>query len=221
MLERRAVDGIHDLGGMQGFGAVRTADGELSHHEAWETRAQVLGLVTGAASRSWIEGLDPATYLSSSYYVRWLRAAEASLLQRGRLEQADLDRWTATFEADPAARPPTRRDPAAVEIIQAGLPPHQHGPITTAAWSVGDRVRVRRMRPEAHHRCPRYLRGAVGEVERVIGADPVPDAADEDDVEPVYTVRFGSVDLFGDQTETGERPYALLIDLWERYLETP
>jgi nitrile hydratase len=77
------------------------------------------------------------------------------------------------------------------------------------------------MRPEAHHRCPRYLRGALGEVERVLGADPVPDADDEDDVEPVYTVRFSSMDLFGDQTEAGEPPYVLLIDLWERYLEAP
>jgi hypothetical protein len=61
----------------------------------------------------------------------------------------------------------------------------------------------------------------VGDVERVLGADPVPDAADENDVEPVYTVRFSSVDLFGDQTEAGEPPYVLLIDLWESYLEAP
>ena len=43
----------------------------------------------------------------------------------------------------------------------------------------------------------------------------------EDDVEPVYTVRFSSVDLFGDQTDAGEPPYVLLIDLWEPYLEAP
>ena len=46
---------------------------------------------------------------------------------------------------------------------------------------------------------------------------PLPETAD--DLECVYTVRFSSVDLFGDRSGDGEPPYVLLIDLWERYLE--
>jgi hypothetical protein len=33
-------------------------------------------------------------------------------------------------------------------------------------------------------------------------------------------VRFTSTDLFGDRATDGEPSYQLLIDLWERYLET-
>jgi len=201
---------------MAGFGSVVTEDGELTHHEPWELRAQFVGLVSGTVSRPWIEGLEPATYLASSYYVRWLRAAERGAVGTGRLEQADLDRWRGVFEADPEERPPTRQDPAVTEVIR-NLGPHTHQPATGAAWSVGARVRVRRMRPEAHHRCPRYLRGVVGEVEKVLGADPAPGA--ENELEPCYTVRFSSVDLFGERDD--EPPYTLLIDLWERYLEAP
>jgi nitrile hydratase len=205
---------------MHGFGPVRTPDGDRSHTEPWELRAQMLGLLSGAVRRPWIEGLDPATYLSSSYYVRWLLAAEAALLAQGRLDAADLHRWRATFEDDPEAVPPVRSDPAVVQLIRTGTGPHVHGEVTAAAFAVGDRVRVRRMHPVGHHRCPRYLRGAAGEVERVCGTDPVPGlGVDEEVSEPVYTVRFSSIDLFGDRTDDGEPPYVLLIDLWERYLE--
>ena len=89
-------------------------------------------------------------------------------------------------------------------------------------FDVGDRVRVRRMRPEVHHRCPRYVRGAIGVVERVAGDEHVPRAGPgqpDGPLEAVYTVRFDSTELWGDRREAGEPPYELLIDLWERYVE--
>jgi nitrile hydratase beta subunit len=208
------MDGAHDLGGMQGFGSVRTADGELEFHESWELRAQVVGLLSGMARRPAIEALDPGEYLTSSYYVRWLRAAEQEAVRSGRLESADLDRWRQVFAEDPDAPPPVARDPEMVDFIRH-LGPHVHGDVEAAKFALGEPVRVRRMRPEGHHRCPRYLRGVVGEVERVCGADSVPGVRDE--AEPVYTVRFASDHLFGPREE--EPPYVLLIDLWERYLE--
>ena len=209
------------MGGMHGFGAVVTADGHLTHHEPWEVRAQVLGLVSGTATRGAIEALEPATYLASSYYVRWLLAAESTVLQRGHLDAADLDRWRDAFVTDADVRMPVSSDPAVVAAIR-GSGPHHHGTATSHAFGPGDRVRVRRMRPERHHRCPRYLRGVTGEVEKVLGADPVPGLrAAEQAAEPCYTVRFSSVDLFGDRTADGEPPYVLCVDLWERYLEEP
>ncbi len=210
------------MGGMHGFGPVCTPDGPLPYHEPWELRAQILGLLSGSASRDGLEHLDPATYLASSYYVRWLLASEAALLQNGQLDEADLERWMATFAGDPDARPPMTTDPGTAEFIRTGLGPHVHGDVTSSSFDVGDQVRVRHMREERHHRCPRYVRGALGEIERVCGADPVPGLpADEREVEPVYTVRFASVDLFGDQSAMTEPPHVLLIDLWERYLEAP
>jgi nitrile hydratase subunit beta len=211
------MDGAHDLGGMQGFGAVRTPDGELEFHESWELRAQVIGLLSGTARRPAIEALDPGEYLTSSYYVRWLRAAEEESVRSGRLEPTDLDRWRQMFSQDPDAPLPVASDPEMVDFIRHRLGPHEHGDVESAAFAVGDRVRVRRMRPHGHHRSPRYVRGVVGEVERVCGTDPVPGVRDE--AEPVYTVRFRSDDLFGPRVE--EPPYVLLIDLWERYLEVP
>jgi nitrile hydratase len=204
---------------MHGFGRVVTPDGQRSHHEPWELRAQVLGLLSGSASRPSIEALEPATYLSSSYYVRWLLAAETTLVRRGQLDVDELARWREIIAADADAELPVGSDPDAVAFIR-GIGPHSHERAPTAAFAAGDRVRVRRMRLESHHRCPRYVRGAVGTIEKLLGSDPVPGLPDGEQVrEPCYTVQFSSVDLFGDATDRGEPPHAVLIDLWERYLE--
>lgn len=75
------------------------------------------------------------------------------------------------------------------------------------------------MRPRGHTRCPRYVRGIAGVVERIQGEDFLPDIANyEPDapVEPVYSVAFRSVDLWGPGEEA---PFTVLLDLWESYLE--
>jgi hypothetical protein len=39
------MDGIHDLGGMHGFGAVVAPGGEAPYHERWEPRVFALHLL--------------------------------------------------------------------------------------------------------------------------------------------------------------------------------
>jgi nitrile hydratase subunit beta len=82
-------------------------------------------------------------------------------------------------------------------------------------------VRVRRMRPAGHNRCPRYVRGADGVIERVHGDDLLADASArgrDEPVEAVYAVGFRSDDLFGPGDEP---PFRVLVDLSESYLEEP
>ena len=55
-----------------------------------------------------------------------------------------------------------------------------------------------------------------GGVETVCGDDPVPGR--EDDVAPLYTVAFSSVDLWGPAREP---PFVVLVDLCEEYLDAP
>ncbi len=63
------MNGIHDLGGMDGFGRVVVEPDEPVFHEAWEGR--VFGLVAGTnlppntdAFRHAIERMDPLRYLA-------------------------------------------------------------------------------------------------------------------------------------------------------------
>jgi hypothetical protein len=78
-------------------------------------------------------------------------------------------------------------------------------------------VRVRRWRHAGHTRCPRYVRGAVGEVAAVRGTSALPDIGPyQGPVEPVYSVSFGSEDVFGPTDEPG---WTVWLDLTETYLE--
>ena len=70
------MDGIHDMGGMAGFGPVERD--ETIFHADWERR--VFGMSVGLANidafRHAIERLDPITYLTAGYFGRWLAALE-------------------------------------------------------------------------------------------------------------------------------------------------
>jgi nitrile hydratase len=76
---------------MDGFGAIHREFDEPVFHEPWEGR--VFGmLITVAlrgdpvdAFRHRLERLDPAQYLSSSYYQRFLSVMESALVEAGTL----------------------------------------------------------------------------------------------------------------------------------------
>jgi len=117
---------------------------------------------------------------------------------------------------------PRRADPELTErVLAVQRSGHPLPAAVSPRFAPGERVRVRRMRPEGHTRCPRYVRGAAGVVERVHGDDLLPDASArgrDEPVEAVYAVSFRSEDLFG----AGEEPsFRVLVDLSESYLEEP
>lgn len=218
------MDGIHDMGGMAGFGPVDVS-AEASGREGWEARLQATALLSGGMSRPGIEAIPPAEYLASGYAEKWLVCSEQRLLGDGVIDLEQLDRWRSELSTDPTRLPPRDDDPEAVSGLLAML---TTTPLMSEAieprFAVGDRVWVLRMRPAGHHRCPRYVRGAVGVVERVPGAEHQPPTEPGGDVgqfEAVYTVQFDSSELWGDQRSEGEPAFDLLIDLWESYLEAP
>jgi nitrile hydratase len=216
------MDGIHDMGGMAGFGPVDTS-AVASGDEGWEARLQALALLSRGMSRPGIEAIPPAEYLASGYAEKWLVCAERRLIGDGVLDVDALDRWRAELADDPTLLPPRADAPEAVPgLVEMLTTTPSMSEAATPRFAVGDRVRVRRMRPKGHHRCPRYVRGAVGVVERIPGAEHQPPTEPGGDVGPfeaVYTVQFDSSELWGERD--GEQDFDLLIDLWESYLEAP
>ncbi len=221
------MDGIHDMGGMHGFGSTRSPGDGATYHERWEGRIFALHLLVGSehlgggpGGRATREEMDPAGYLEASYYERWLWSAERRLERGGSIEPGEVDAMMARLRGGEAA--PTRSDDAAVTRALQALREGERLPMPSAPqYAPGDRVRVRRMRPAGHTRAPRYARGATGVVERVQGADRLPDLAEYGipcEHEPVYAVSFRSQDLWGEATE-GETAWTVMLDLWETYLE--
>jgi nitrile hydratase subunit beta len=220
------MDGAHDLGGMHGFGAVVTPGSEDVFHQQWEERIAALYLLVGIehlgggpSGRATRESMAPADYLAASYYERWLWSAERSLEHSGVIEPGEVERMMERLAGGEPA--PSREDPALADraVAAAGDPGPGLPKAVGTRFTTGDAVRVRRMRPVRHSRCPRYVRGAVGKVERVQGLDALPELAAYGEPaapEPVYAVAFDSRTLWGDD---GRPPWTVMVDLWERYLE--
>jgi nitrile hydratase len=92
-------------------------------------------------------------------------------------------------------------------------------PPANVRFGPGQRVRVKRMHPAGHTRCPRYVRGAVGVVDAVRGADRLPDRATYGEKvapEPVYSVVFESTELWG---PSDDGAWTIRLDMWDSYLE--
>jgi nitrile hydratase len=221
------MDGIHDMGGMHGFGPAVVPDGDKVFHAAWEPRVFALhmlvgveGLGAGPGGRPTREEMPPAEYLEATYYERWLWSTERRLERKGTIAPDEIEAMMARLAA--GEEMPRREDR---EMRQRGLANlNTRSPmdaVTKAGFAPGDHVRVKRMRPPGHTRCPRYARGAIGEVRSVRGADRLPDRAvygEKVAPEPVYSVAFASQALWG---ESEEQPFTVLLDMWESYLEHP
>jgi hypothetical protein len=73
------MDGVHDLGGRQGFGRVRYTLNAPAFHATWEVRANALyahavrrGVFNMDEYRHAIERMEPRHYLGAGYYERTL-----------------------------------------------------------------------------------------------------------------------------------------------------
>ena len=214
------MDGVHDMGGMHGFGAVPVEADEPVFHDRWEGRTFGLMIATGAAGlrtgsiRPGIEAIDPATYLASTYFERWARSVESGLVDAGTLTVDEID--ARANAPEPPREHADDTDPEMARRLAGALAHRPRGPSGEDAptrFAVGDTVTVKRMAPVGHHRCPRYVRGATGSVTRLPGGWP--HASGDGPPEATYTVRFAMTDLWGDDAEPGW----LYLDLWERYLE--
>ena len=216
------MNGVHDMGGMHGFGPVVREENEPVFHEAWEGRLYAMRrLLRTGPMRPAIERLDPAVYLSVSYYERWLRSTLDTLVAGGVLTREELDAKAALFADEPGATVPVRDDPemkarAAGSIMAIQWPRRDVG--IEPAFAVGDGVRVRNIHPTGHTRLPRYARGKRGVVALYHGVHDFQDEAPAAlaGPQPVYNVRFDAAELWGEQAEANQ---SVFIDMWESYLD--
>jgi nitrile hydratase beta subunit len=205
------VNGIHDMGGVDGFGRVEIETDEPVFHHPWERAvfgcsSAVLAhrIARGDAFRHAIERMDPAHYLGSSYYEHWLTGVATLLVERGVVSVAELEaRAGGGF---PLAGPVLAKDLPAVTRRKA------------PRFRVGTAVRVANRHPAGHTRCPRYVRGRRGVIVRVDGAYPLPDVAAHADRpcdDHTYGVRFTARELWGPGAGANE---TIHVDLWEHWL---
>src|SRR5258707_896719 len=154
------MDGVHDMGGMDGFGRVEPEPNEPVFHAPWEARVLAMQRALGYAgawpidaSRFAQERLPPRTYLSASYYQRWALAMERNLVERGYAGADELSAGHALLVGQPLARKLTP------DLVKDGKQGMTRGSFYRQAQAPpplppGDRVRTQNNHPPTHTRLP-------------------------------------------------------------------
>lgn len=200
------MDGMHDMGGRQGFGPVSAEGHRVAFHEAWERRINAVNgrlvaqrIYNMDEYRHAIERMAPRHYVAASYFERVYTAVATLCVEKGIFTAQALNAQAG--EVVPLAYP------AAPGRLPAGEAP---------AFRVGDRVRVKPDFVAGHTRMPAYVRGHVGTVARVSPRYPYPDAAAHGqaaDREPTFDVVFDSTELW-----PGAEPAEVCVGLFQSYL---
>lgn len=216
------MNGIHDMGGMDGFGKVEAPPQEPPFHAEWEGRVLAMNRVMQATGewnidvgRWWIETLPPAEYLASSYYRKWFVRLERLCLARGLVTREEV----AKGHAEGPGRKLRRVVPAAEAAGLLSRKNYDLPPKGPAEFKVGDRVTTKNMHPTSHTRLPRFARGRTGAIERIQGCHVYPDATVAEGVERpewLYTVTFDGRELWGPDADPTVK---VSIEAFEPYLE--
>nr|P21220.2 RecName: Full=High-molecular weight cobalt-containing nitrile hydratase subunit beta; Short=H-NHase; Short=H-nitrilase [Rhodococcus rhodochrous]BAA11043.1 nitrile hydratase b-subunit [Rhodococcus rhodochrous]CAA45709.1 nitrile hydratase [Rhodococcus rhodochrous] len=226
------MDGIHDTGGMTGYGPVPYQKDEPFFHYEWEGRTlsiltwmHLKGISWWDKSRFFRESMGNENYVNeirNSYYTHWLSAAERILVADKIItEEERKHRVQEILEGRYTDRKPSRKfDPAQIEkAIERLHEPHSLAlPGAEPSFSLGDKIKVKSMNPLGHTRCPKYVRNKIGEIVAYHGCQIYPESSSAglgDDPRPLYTVAFSAQELWGDD---GNGKDVVCVDLWEPYL---
>jgi nitrile hydratase len=216
------MNGVHDMGGMHGFGKVEPEASEPPFHAPWEGR--VLAMQRAIRfTRAWNidmsrdaqERLPAQVYLSASYYERWLLGMERNAIERGLIDADELAAGHALRPGKAVARVMTKDNIGHAFTRGAfGRPPSQQ-----ARFRPGDRVRTRNINPPSHTRLPRYARDREGVVEAVRGCHVFPDSITTgrgENPQWLYTVVFDGHQLWGPNADP---TLTVSVEAFEPYLE--
>jgi nitrile hydratase beta subunit len=202
------LNGVHDMGGMHGFGQVVIDKDEPVFHSRWEAGVRVLMRQTVGRFyhldefRHAIERMPADAYLRARYYERWLHGLETLMLEHGVVTDEELRTGRS---AGPAPAPEPGSEPR---------------PKLEALFHPGERVITRNLHPSGHTRLPRYARGKSGVVRTVNGPFLLPDTNAHrlgKQWEACYAVEFTARELWGEEASAVDR---VCVDLWESYLRS-
>jgi nitrile hydratase len=216
------MDGVHDLGGREGFGAIVDKDDDRPFHAEWEMRAFGIKQAV-AAAKSWTidwfrhcrELVAPVDYLTRPYFDQWITTRAAQLIDEGYLTLDEIKAGASAFAPKPSV--PAQTPEAARAFVKTpesfavsvNRPPR---------FVPGEKVRCRLDGGSGHTRLPGYARGRAGAIHARHGGHVLPDASarGEKRGEHLYTVSFASSDLWPEARGSADRVF---VDLWESYLE--
>lgn len=214
------MDGMHDLGGKEGFGPIAVTDEDPAFDQPWEGRMYALSQTVGAEDwtidwfRYLVELLPPSAYMTIPYFEKWCLVALTGFVNSGVFTQEEiLAGGGGTRQASPSAKSVDD----VLAAVQAKCTDFSRPLERDPAFKVGDEVTTQRHSVPGHTRLPAYARGRRGLVVATHGAHLLPDAVwrGVEAASPLYTIRFDARELWGPDAAEGD---TVMLDLWEPYL---
>jgi len=216
------MNGVHDMGGMHGFGKVEPEANEPPFHASWEGRVLAMQRAMGFTgawnidmSRAAQERLPANVYLSVSYYHRWALGMERNAVAAGLIDDDELAAGHALRPGKRVKRVMSKDDMSWVAARGSYGRPTD----TRPRFKPGDRVRAKNINPTHHTRLPRYARGRSGIVEAIRGCHVFPDSVTTgggENPQWLYTVVFEGRELWGEQSDPTLK---VSVEAFEPYLE--
>lgn len=223
------MNGIHDLGGMHGLGAIKPEAGEPVFHHEWERRTFGLTIAAGFLgrwnldmSRHAREQMPAAEFLATSYYEHWLWGLELLLDREGLVKREEREARMRDPHPPTGAAPGLEARALRSADVQKRLRDSRGARVDVEMpprFKVGDRVRARTINPVGHTRLPRYCRGRQGVVASDQGVWVFPDShalGAGRNPQHVYSIRFAAQELWGPASSPRDFVH---VDLWDDYLD--
>jgi nitrile hydratase beta subunit len=224
------MDGIHDVGGKQGYGAIDVDEvdlyeiGEAFHHD-WEAREWGISRCARTPDitidwwRHCRELIAPVDYLSRPYFDTWVQTDFATYIDGGffTLDEV-LSGHSNTDDAPLDEAPPEAMSKSDAVIADSEKAVRFDAEINDQpVFAIGDRVITNKHGHSGHTRLPQYARNCVGKIHTLNGAHVFPDLSAQGKKihQHLYSVVFETGELWPDSANKHDKVF---LDLWESYL---
>lgn len=214
------MDGIHDLGGKQGYGPIDVHEKDEPFHADYEGRMWAISRLCAAPDwtidwwRNVREHIDPVDYLSRPYFDSWMQTYAAAYMCSGLFTAEEIINGHTEHKGPPAK---ALSYDEAIETQRNSCRDFSLPCDSPTRFKVGDQIRTVEFIGAAHTRLPQYARNKPGVIRAYTGSHPFPDdsARGVERGEHLYSVTFAARDLWGPDASARD---CVIIDLWESYL---
>ncbi|MFA9420541.1 MAG: nitrile hydratase subunit beta [Gammaproteobacteria bacterium] len=218
------MDGIHDLGGKQGYGPVAVDETDVPFHHEWEGREWGISRtarVPGINIDWWRhcrELIMPEDYLGRPYFDSWAQTDFATYLNAGVLSMEEVISGKAIpGRLDNDEQAPVLTMEQAIQADRNSAVRFDAEIEASPLFSIGQEIITSKHGHEHHTRLPQYARGRCGRVHDYNGAHIFPDLSSQGEKtwQHLYTIVFEGSELWpGDEGRNNK----IYLDLWESYL---
>jgi nitrile hydratase len=218
------MDGIHDLGGKEGFGPIEVDEEHVAFRYIWEGREWGISRCARAPhiSIDWWrhcrELIQAEDYLNRPYFDSWAQTDLSTYINADILSIEEI----ITGKADPSFK---KNLPAPVKLsLEYLLKNHRKNVVKfdnlerrESFIGIDQSVLTNRNGHSGHTRLPQYARGKYGIIHKYHGAHVFPDLSAKGikTYQNLYSVVFDAAELW---PEANGRRDRIFLDLWESYL---